>query len=174
MSGHENIVNIQKVFLASGRDLYITFEFMQTDLSHVVKAKLLTDVHVKFIAYQLLRALKYIHSAELLHRDVKPSNILIDDSCYIKICDFGLCRSIDETFGNLELTDYVMTRWYRAPGRNFLDLSLRHTLTSYLSPKANKHSCVNFLSLSYNHRGISRKQEVHKGCRLVVSGMYYW
>ena len=40
---------------------------------------------------------------------------VIDDNCYIKLCDFGLCRSIDETFGNLELTDYVMTRWYRAP-----------------------------------------------------------
>ncbi|KAK1736039.1 mitogen-activated protein kinase [Skeletonema marinoi] len=116
MSGHENIVNIRGVLPACGdRDLYITFEYMQTDLSHVIKAKLLTEIHVKFIAYQLLRALKYIHSAELLHRDIKPSNILIDDNCYIKLCDFGLCRSIDETFGNLELTDYVMTRWYRAP-----------------------------------------------------------
>ena len=76
MSGHENIVNIRGVLPACGdRDLYITFEYMQTDLSHVIKAKLLTEIHVKFIAYQLLRALKYIHSAELLHRDIKPSNI---------------------------------------------------------------------------------------------------
>lgn len=116
MSGHENIVNIRRIIRADGdRDLYIIFDYMETDLSHVIKAKILTGIHIKFIAYQLLRALKYIHSAELLHRDIKPSNILIDDSCHIKLCDFGLCRSIDETFGNLELTDYVMTRWYRAP-----------------------------------------------------------
>lgn len=116
MSGHDNIVNIRAVLPACGdRDLYITFEYMQTDLSHVIKAKLLTEIHVKFIVYQLFRALKYIHSAELLHRDIKPSNILIDDNCHIKLCDFGLCRSVDETFGTLELTDYVMTRWYRAP-----------------------------------------------------------
>lgn len=116
MAGHENIVNIQAVLPACGdRDLYITFNFMSTDLSHVIKAKLLTEIHVKFISYQLLRALKYIHSANLIHRDIKPSNILIDDNCCIKLCDFGLCRSLDESFGALELTDYVMTRWYRAP-----------------------------------------------------------
>jgi len=116
MTGHSNIVSIQRVLQACGdRDLYIVFEFMHTDLSHVIKAKLLTDIHVRFITYQLLCALKYIHSAGLIHRDIKPSNILIDDSCHAKLCDFGLCRSIDETFGNLELTDYVMTRWYRAP-----------------------------------------------------------
>ena len=117
LSGHENIVNILGVLPSSGdRDLYITFEYMQTDLSHVIKAKLLTEIHIKFIAYQTLRALKYIHSAELIHRDIKPSNILIDDNCCIKICDFGLMRSVDEKlFGNVQLTDYVMTRWYRAP-----------------------------------------------------------
>lgn len=83
--------------------------------------------HIKFIIYQLLKALKFIHSAGLLHRDIKPSNILLDANCYIKLCDFGLCRSItvDDTSSstttttlpheNIDFTDYIATRWYRCP-----------------------------------------------------------
>ncbi len=70
--------------------------------------------------YQILRALKYIHTAKLIHRDLKPANILVDSNCTVKICDFGLCRSIanDDTIDTsspLVLTDYVATRWYRSP-----------------------------------------------------------
>ena len=57
-----------------------------------------------------------MHSAELLHRDIKPSNLLLDSNCLVKVCDFGLCRSVNEAQGpNPVLTDYVATRWYRAP-----------------------------------------------------------
>jgi len=120
LAGHENIISIQSVLRASNdRDLYITFEYMETDLSQVIKARILEPVHIQFITYQLLKALKYIHSAKLLHRDIKPSNILIDSGCSIKLCDFGLCRSVNElnngTGPKPVLTDYVATRWYRAP-----------------------------------------------------------
>jgi serine/threonine protein kinase len=64
--------------------------------------------------YQLLRGMKYIHSANVLHRDLKPSNLLLNSNCDLKICDFGLSRGVeDEQKG--ELTEYVVTRWYRAP-----------------------------------------------------------
>lgn len=46
----------------------------------------------KYIAYQILQAINYLHKSKLIHRDVKPSNILIDTNCDIKVCDFGLCR----------------------------------------------------------------------------------
>lgn len=58
-----------------------------------------------------------MHSAEVLHRDLKPSNILLNSECHVKTADFGLARSISskETDSQPLLTDYVATRWYRAP-----------------------------------------------------------
>jgi len=54
----------------------------------------LTDLHIQTIIYNLLCSLKYLHSARILHRDIKPANILINEDCSIKICDFGLARSL--------------------------------------------------------------------------------
>ena len=120
LAGHDDIIAIQRVIRAENdRDLYITFDYMETDLLQVIRANILEGIHMKYIIYQLLKALKYIHSARLLHRDIKPSNILIDSSCKIKLCDFGLCRSIADDdvtdASGLVLTDYVATRWYRSP-----------------------------------------------------------
>jgi mitogen-activated protein kinase 15 len=60
--------------------------------------------------------LKFMHSAQLLHRDLKPSNLLLNSECHVKVADFGLARSLDTKAGSEPvLTDYVATRWYRAP-----------------------------------------------------------
>ena len=77
----------------------------------------LTDAHFQSFIYQILCGLKYIHSANVLHRDLKPGNLLVNADCELKICDFGLARGFSE---NPEenagyMTEYVATRWYRAP-----------------------------------------------------------
>ncbi|KAM3909881.1 mitogen-activated protein kinase 15-like [Leptodactylus fuscus] len=92
---------------------------METDLHAVIKkGNLLKDVHMRYILHQLLKATKFLHSGNVIHRDQKPSNILLDADCLVKLCDFGLARSlyqIQEDSGNPALTEYVATRWYRAP-----------------------------------------------------------
>ncbi|KAG8077371.1 hypothetical protein GUJ93_ZPchr0007g4550 [Zizania palustris] len=99
------------------RDIYIIFELMESDLHQVIKANDdLTPEHHQFFLYQLLRGMKYIHTANVFHRDLKPKNILANADCKVKICDFGLARvSFDDTPSAIFWTDYVATRWYRAP-----------------------------------------------------------
>jgi mitogen-activated protein kinase 15 len=121
MNDHENIIKLLNVLKAENdRDLYLVFEFMETDLHAVIRANILEEIHKQFIMYQLFKALKFMHSGELLHRDIKPSNLLLDSECQVKLADFGLARSVaqlKEDAGNAPaiLTDYVATRWYRAP-----------------------------------------------------------
>ena len=63
------LLNVSKA--ENNRDIYLVFEFMETDLHAVIRAGILEAVHKQFVMYQLLRALKYLHSAQLLHRDIK-------------------------------------------------------------------------------------------------------
>jgi serine/threonine protein kinase len=59
--------------------------------------------------HQVLRGLKFIHSANVLHRDMKPSNLLVNANCDLAICDFGLARGVEVEYED-ELTEYVVTR----------------------------------------------------------------
>ncbi|XP_042430194.1 mitogen-activated protein kinase 10-like isoform X1 [Zingiber officinale] len=118
---HPDIVEIKHIMLPSSRrdfkDIYVVFELMESDLHQVIKANDdLTKEHYQFFLYQLLRALKYIHTANVYHRDLKPKNILANANCKLKICDFGLARvAFSDTPTTIFWTDYVATRWYRAP-----------------------------------------------------------
>lgn len=116
---HENIIRLVNIIKAeNNKDLYLVFEFMDTDLHAVIRAGILEEVHKKYLIYQVLKALKFIHSGELIHRDLKPANILLNSDCSAKVADFGLARSLstEENDGSDPvLTEYVATRWYRAP-----------------------------------------------------------
>ena len=76
MGEHENIVQLQNVMKAdNSKDLYLVFEYMETDLHAVIRANILQEVHKQYIMYQSFKALKYMHSAKLVHRDLKPENL---------------------------------------------------------------------------------------------------
>ena len=119
---HENILKIESIQLPRSRmefdEIYVVTELMETDLSSIIKSpQPLSDEHCQFFLYQILRGIKYMHSAQILHRDLKPRNLLVNSNCDLKICDFGLARPcISELkVRATQMTDYVATRWYRAP-----------------------------------------------------------
>lgn len=68
---------------------------------------------MKLFVYQILKGLAYLHSLDVVHRDVKPENLLVNEKDQLKICDFGFARELKNHTENL--TDYVSTRWYRPP-----------------------------------------------------------
>lgn len=113
---HPNIVNMDGCIYACG-ELYLIFEFMSCDLKgyfdslphdEYLKTRLL-----KKFSYSLLEGIRFCHSRRILHRDLKPQNILVSDDLDIKIADFGLGREHGLPIG--ELTHEVVTLWYRPP-----------------------------------------------------------
>ncbi|KAG0367883.1 Cyclin-dependent kinase catalytic subunit [Gamsiella multidivaricata] len=115
---HVNVVQLLDI-IHDETKLYLVFEFLDLDLKKYMDilptttgAGLPMD-QVKDFLYQLLRGVEFCHSRRILHRDLKPQNLLIDEHRTLKLADFGLARA----FG-IPLRTYtheVVTLWYRAP-----------------------------------------------------------
>lgn len=117
---HEKIIRLLDVTTVGARSSFSTVflvqELMDANLDQRICDGLLQPQHIQFIIYQILRGLKAMHSAGIMHRDLKPANILVNENCDVKLCDFGLARSIPFTEEAVQdLTMPVATRWYRAP-----------------------------------------------------------
>lgn len=119
---HDNLIHLFHIAynhtnkMSRFGDVYLVLNLMDIDLSKIIKKSRneLTDEHIQFIMYQILRGMAYLHSANLVHRDIKPNNLLGNEDCEIRICDFGFAREVDEE-RKADLTEYVVTRFYRAP-----------------------------------------------------------
>ena len=75
--------------------LYVVMEFAESDLKKILKSTINLEIlHIQTIIYNLLCAIKYLHESKVIHRDLKPANILVNEDCSVKLCDYGLARSI--------------------------------------------------------------------------------
>ena len=93
----------------------LVMDFMDTDLEVIIKDNgiILTPAHIKSYILQTLLGLEYLHSNWILHRDLKPNNLLMNQDGVLKIADFGLAKFYGSP--NRQYTHIVVTRWYRAP-----------------------------------------------------------
>ncbi|KAG6902147.1 Cyclin-dependent kinase A-1 [Termitomyces sp. Mi166 len=113
----DNIVKPLDIVHADQK-LYLVFEFLDVDLKRYIetgnqnRTPITLDIVKKF-TYQLNAGLLYCHSHRILHRDLKPQNLLIDNRNNLKLADFGLARAFGIPMRTY--THEVVTLWYRAP-----------------------------------------------------------
>ena len=116
---HPCIVSLQEAFRRKGK-LYLVFEYVERNLLELLEAHPggLSQQQVQTFIFQLCMAIDWCHSHRVIHRDIKPENLLVDAAAgTLKLCDFGFARTLPSKTSSRAkaLTDYVATRWYRAP-----------------------------------------------------------
>lgn len=116
---HGNIVSLKEAFRRKGR-LYLVFEYVEKNMLEVLEDKPngVDSELVRSYIFQLCCAIHYCHTNNVIHRDIKPENLLVNTSNSehsLRLCDFGFARSLPTNGNACELTEYVATRWYRAP-----------------------------------------------------------
>lgn len=111
---HPNIIGLLDVF-GHKSNISLIFDYMDTDLEVIIRdpSIVLTPGHIKAYAIMTLQGLEYLHLHWILHRDLKPNNLLINEKGLLKITDFGLAKAFGSP--NRVLTHQVVTRWYRSP-----------------------------------------------------------
>uniref|UniRef100_A0A0E0KLI7 Protein kinase domain-containing protein n=1 Tax=Oryza punctata TaxID=4537 RepID=A0A0E0KLI7_ORYPU len=109
---HPNIVKLKEVTMEN-HELFFIFENMECNLYDVIRERqaAFSEEEIRNFMVQILQGLAYMHNNGYFHRDLKPENLLVTDGT-VKIADFGLAREVSSS---PPYTDYVSTRWYRAP-----------------------------------------------------------
>jgi len=120
---HPNVVTMIDHFFSQGsrsKDVYlhIVMEYIpetvyQTIRRHARAAQCIPYSHIKRYAYQICRAVAYVHSLGICHRDIKPQNLLLNPQTHtVKLCDFGSAKILQKGLANVA---YICSRYYRAP-----------------------------------------------------------
>eukprot|EP00928_Gymnodinium_smaydae_P036241 TRINITY_DN25349_c0_g1_i1.p1 TRINITY_DN25349_c0_g1~~TRINITY_DN25349_c0_g1_i1.p1 ORF type:complete len:493 (-),score=72.96 TRINITY_DN25349_c0_g1_i1:307-1785(-) len=177
---HDNVLRIQDIFMLSPlqefSDLYIVSELMAASLADVLRSEqVLEEEHLQIFFYQILRGMKYVHSAGVIHCQIKPSCFLVNSNCDLKICDFGAAR-LELTNGktyNSGRETVCLCRWYKSPeilssfhdqtragdmwsiGCTFAEMLLRKVL---YPGKSTQHQLV----LIINSLGVPPKKDLEK------------
>jgi len=109
---HENVVQLLDVFCSTTK-MILVFEFLENDLKKYMKGRgcQLEPQTIKSLGYQLCRGIEFCHANRVIHRDLKPQNLLIDSKLRLKLADFGLARAY--TVPVPKYTHEVVTVWYR-------------------------------------------------------------
>ncbi|XP_019460153.1 PREDICTED: cyclin-dependent kinase G-2-like isoform X1 [Lupinus angustifolius] len=113
---HRSIVDVKEVVVGSSLDsIFMVMEYMEHDLKGLMESikQPFSQSEVKCLMIQLLEGVKYLHENWVLHRDLKTSNLLLNNRGELKICDFGLARQYGSPLK--PYTQLVVTLWYRAP-----------------------------------------------------------
>ncbi|KAH0992871.1 hypothetical protein GBA52_004354 [Prunus armeniaca] len=114
---HPNVVKLEGLVTSRmSCSLYLVFEYMEHDLAGLAASPAIkfTEPQVKCYMHQLLSGLEHCHNRHVLHRDIKGSNLLIDNGGVLKIADFGLASFFDPNHKQ-PMTSRVVTLWYRPP-----------------------------------------------------------
>ncbi|NWV29937.1 CDK18 kinase, partial [Origma solitaria] len=111
---HANIVTLHDI-IHTERCLTLVFEYLDNDLKQYLEncGNLMSVHNVKIFMFQLLRGLAYCHGRKILHRDLKPQNLLINERGELKLADFGLARA--KSVPTKTYSNEVVTLWYRPP-----------------------------------------------------------
>ena len=108
---HPCVVELIEICTPKDKDntstLYVVMEYAESDLKKILKSTINLEIlHIQTIIYNLLCAIKYIHESKVIHRDLKPANILVNEDCSVKLCDYGLARSIE----GVESADMILKK----------------------------------------------------------------
>jgi mitogen-activated protein kinase 1/3 len=154
---HDCVMKVHDIFVPrdeveSFSELYIVMELCDSDLRKLMALDVeLTTGHIKWLMYNLMRGLAYLHASGVCHRDLKPANCLVNEHCSVKITDFNLSCIIGSADGEdgeplrppspmdsagcgrprraqRELTSHVVTRHYRAPEVILLQRKYTHKI----------------------------------------------
>ncbi|KAG5439527.1 hypothetical protein PCANB_002102 [Pneumocystis canis] len=132
MLSHVNIIPLMDIIVDRGDrkerkhgSIYMVTPYMDHDLSGLLENPKVnfSEAQIKCYMKQLLEGINYLHQNNIMHRDMKAANLLINNKGILKIADFGLARTFEEPFPNKnnsvltrrEYTNCVVTRWYRPP-----------------------------------------------------------
>jgi serine/threonine protein kinase len=108
---HTNIIKVQDVMTSPPNaqhfdDIYIVTNLMESDLGRIIRShQILPDQHMQYLLFQILRGLQHVHSADVLHRDLKPSTLRVNANCDLALCDFGPVVDLE----------YLVPHWYCPP-----------------------------------------------------------